>query len=174
YAMMQSQKPDEVVLLTTGQPILEDRSDVPERKGHVELHLFEKSLGGVLVSRGETLQMLPHDFLASIRDKAGIVVRGTRSTVLSVMSCEGSTCAPRPLLGQSFERELEPNTVLVFCSAERVANERLLEENFQCLDSCRPHCSQQNWCGQPKIREDGAVYDLTLRRSAGYIDQHAR
>ena len=63
----------------------------------------------------------------------------------------------------AFYRELEPSTAMIFCSAERLINERLatkasacirslgpaalrlVEENVACLDSCAPHCSPQNW-----------------------------
>lgn len=174
YAATQSNKPDEIVLLTAGQRLLEE-SQMPhlDEMGHVEVHLPAESWMQIQVrSRGKALPVELHELLASLKDKAGCVlyVKG-RSMVLSVLSCSGAACGPRWLLGQTFERELEPDTALIFSSAERLVNERLVEENVLCLETCRPHCSQQRWCGQATTREDGALSDLTLRRSAGYV-QH--
>eukprot|EP00434_Breviolum_minutum_P038638 symbB.v1.2.034284.t2/scaffold4397.1/size40204/4 len=175
YAATQSNKPDEIVLLSSGQRLLEERHGPSvhlEEMGHVEVHLPDESWKrGEVKRRGEVLPIPLHHFLGSIRDKAGCVLYAKRrSVVLSVMSCAGVACGPRMLLGQAFERELEPDTALIFSSAERLVNERLVEENVLCLETCRPHCSQQTWCGQATTREDGALSDLTLRRSAGYLD----
>eukprot|EP00435_Cladocopium_sp_Y103_P032627 s1626_g8.t1 len=176
YAATQSDKPDEIVLLTAGQRLLEESEMHPaEEMGHVEVHLPNESWKAVQVkSRGEILSVELHDLLASLKDKAGCVlyVKG-RSVVLSVVSCTGAACGPRWLLGQTFERELEPDTALIFSSAERLVNERLVEENVRCLETCRPHCSQQRWCGQATTREDGALSDLTLLRAAGYVQHEA-
>lgn len=183
YAGLQSRKPDEVVFLSSG--ILQEPQkqtllplDPEGALGAAEVELSGSPGSGsvrVVDLAGRNLSVSLPDFLVSLRDKAGAVMRlrstptgPARSLVLSVLSCGDGPCSVRPLLSHAFNRELEPRTALVFVSAERLLNERLIEENVACLSACEPKCSQQIWCGQTSTRADGALYDLSIRRSAGY------
>lgn len=99
YAATQSNKPDEIVLLTAGQRLLEE-SQMPhplEEMGHVEVHLPKESWMQVQVkSRGKALPVELHKLLGSLKDKAGCVLYAKgRSLVLSVVSCTGAACGPR-------------------------------------------------------------------------------
>ncbi|CAE7676635.1 unnamed protein product [Symbiodinium pilosum] len=176
YATLQARRPDEVVLLTAGQPVLEDVPEIDAKAlGGASVHI--EGGRGVVVSRsGRKLPVALHHFLATLAGKVGTIIHTAqgRGPGLSVLRCSGPSCGPKPLLGEVFLRELEPSTALLFCSAERLANERLVEENVACLKSCAPRCSPQTWCGQATTREDGALYDLSITRAAGYRDHMAR
>lgn len=179
YAVSQTRRPDEVVLLTVGQSNFEDSGEVDTdtQVRHGASIRIEGSRCVVVSRRGRRLPIrLPH-FLATIGSgKVGAVLRTSdgRGPTVSILRCSGDSCRPKPHLAAAFYRELEPSTAMIFCSAERLINERLVEENVACLDSCAPHCSPQNWCGQASTREDGALYDLSITRAAGYVDHVAR
>ncbi|CAE7034736.1 unnamed protein product [Symbiodinium sp. CCMP2592] len=176
YAISQTRRPDEVVLLTAGQSNFEDSGEVDTQVRHGASVRIEGSRCVVVSRHGRRLPVTLHQFLATLAGKVGSVLHTPegRGPTLSILRCSGDSCRPKPHLGAAFYRELEPSTAMIFCSAERLINERLVEENVACLDSCAPHCSPQNWCGQASTREDGALYDLSITRAAGYIDHVAR
>jgi len=183
YAGLQTRKPDEVVLLASSAGILaSDLSDVDPIvvPGDAEVELRGSFGGGdvqIKSPAGTTFDVPLHKFLAYLRDRAGCVARvhssfgPPRSFVLSVATCSDHMCAVQPSLRRAFEYELDPNTVLMFVSAERLVNERLMEDNYRCLTACAPRCGDQNWCGQsPAVAGMNALYDLTVRRAAGYVN----
>eukprot|EP00439_Symbiodinium_sp_Y106_P085531 s451_g28.t2 len=176
YAVSQTRRPDEVVLLTVGQSNFEDSGEVDTQVRRGASVRIEGSRCVVVSRHGRRLPVTLHQFLATLAGKVGAVLHTAegRGPTLSILRCSGDSCRPKPHLGAAFYRELEPSTAVIFCSAERLINERLVEENVACLDSCAPHCSPQNWCGQASTREDGALYDLSITRAAGYIDHVAR
>merc|ERR1712048_347083 len=116
---------------------------------------------------GRRFEVPLHVFLSSIRDRPGRAVRvhtdfgPARTFVLSVVSCSDGQCAVQPSLNRAFEHEEEPNTAMIFASAECLINERLVEDNLKCLSNCGRNCNSQNWCGQPPLPGSTALYDLT-------------
>jgi len=182
YASLQTRKPDEVVLLAaSGGLLAKDGPAAPAWQHRLpadtEVELSGPLGGGVArinVQTGTQADVPLHGFLGSLRDRAGCVVRSNtgmgqmRSFVLSVATCADGRCSVRPALHRSFELEREASTALIYTSAERLVNERLVAENLRCLDGCEPQCGAQHWCGQSVTRSDGAPYDLTIRRMAGY------
>lgn len=179
-AGLQTRKPDEVVLLVSESSLLNGPTAVPKRDlvdAQVEL---EGQLGSnnikVRKRNGELLDIHFAEFLTNLRDRMGTVAvmnsgyGPPRTFVLSVASCPDELCSVKPALAKSFEREFEPETVLMYVSAERLVNERLIQENIICINACGPHCTKDSWCGQTSLSSDGAIYDLTIKRVAGYRD----
>jgi len=186
YAALQVRKPDEVVLFAMNDNLLQRpvRPRPNHRLAAAEIELRGSVGTGTVAIRtpaGELLDDLPlHELLAGMRDRTSLVVRmfsefgEPRSFTLAVVSvypCPEGSCSVVPSMFKAFDRELDPNTVLFFASAERLASERVVAENLECVSACYPHCSRHSWCGQSTTRQDGAIYDLTLRRVAGYSDQ---
>jgi len=182
YAGLQTRKPDEVVLIAMNDNLLQKSV-----RGSRSLAIAELDIAGsigkgttvIRTQRGAEVEVPLSSWLAGIRDRTGVLVRlrsdygPSRSFVLSVASvepCPGGQCSVMPSLLKAFERELDPDTSLFFASAERLVNERVVAENLDCISACRPKCSSNSWCGQSATRSDGAIYDLTLRRVAGYRD----
>ncbi|CAJ1410576.1 unnamed protein product [Effrenium voratum] len=149
------------------------------KMGALELNLAGGLAGAISVRHqsGQRVEMSLRELSAALQDKAGCVLRHTfnslktRSFVVSVASCGGASCSPRSLLSVAFARELEPATVLMFSTAERLVNERLVEENEECIMPCGTSFDQEKWCGcgQHQPQEDGALYDMTIRRASGYL-----
>eukprot|EP00927_Polykrikos_kofoidii_P010493 TRINITY_DN14427_c0_g1_i1.p1 TRINITY_DN14427_c0_g1~~TRINITY_DN14427_c0_g1_i1.p1 ORF type:complete len:492 (-),score=60.03 TRINITY_DN14427_c0_g1_i1:62-1423(-) len=192
YAGMQTRKPDEVILLLSD----DDKRfllthDVTEHfPGDSEVDLVGQIGNGTfklhlprdrrtrLPSRSRTDVSLPA-FLAGLEDRAGVVTRvhsksgAPRSFILSVLSCPDGRCGVQHALVQAFESETEPATTLTFASAERLTSERLVEDNIRCLAACEPNCVSNNWCGQSPEGTSGRwrVYDMTIRRAAGYVER---
>eukprot|EP00928_Gymnodinium_smaydae_P087679 TRINITY_DN71911_c0_g1_i1.p1 TRINITY_DN71911_c0_g1~~TRINITY_DN71911_c0_g1_i1.p1 ORF type:complete len:971 (-),score=48.77 TRINITY_DN71911_c0_g1_i1:168-3080(-) len=186
YAGLQTRKPDEVLLLAPSTGILGSSAEAYHLPANTEV-ILGGSLGNGFVElrrpNGTRFLDVPlATFLNGLRDRAGCVVRvhskfgPPRTFVLSVASCYDSRCHVRPALQRSFEHELDPETALMFVSADRLVNERLVEDNLRCLSACYPRCTAQNWCGQSPAGAhafSGAIYDLTVRRSAGYVEHTA-
>lgn len=136
----------------------------------------EVELTGTLGGLGTTTVLGGRDvslsaLLASRRDRVGTVVRmragsgNDRRFVLTVASCgEADVCLVKDQLEKSFEYELDPAAVLMHLSAERLVSERIVEENMGCINQGK----STHWCGQSATRLDGALYDMTIRRAAGY------
>lgn len=182
YAALQTRKPDEVVLLAMNGNILEEQVMRRRALNDAELEVHGRLGSGTTIVRtrdGREANISLPRFLAGLRDRTGCVVRvhsefgEPRSFVLSVVNivpCPDGKCTILPTLFRAFEHELDPDTVLFFTSAERLVNERCVAENLGCVSACKPKCSRHSWCGQSTTRRDGAIYDLTLRRVAGYVD----
>jgi len=183
YVGFQTRKPDEVVLFAMNNNILKADISRPSRSlAEAEIELRGQMGTGeatVRTADGEQLAVPLDELLASIRDRTSLMVRmfsdfgPPRSFTIGVVSvdpCPGGECSVVPSLFKAFDRELNPNTALFFASAERLANERVVAENLECVSACKPHCSKNSWCGQSTTRKDGAIYDLTMRRVAGYRD----
>lgn len=188
YSGLQTRKPDEVVLFAMNDNLLAQTLPLPENSSMATTELeISASLGSAMSSirtrDGVEVTVPLATWLAGMRDRAGRVVRvrsdhgGHRSFVLTVASlkpCPDGKCSVMPTLFKAFERELDPDTALFFASAERLVNERVVAENLHCISACRPKCSVHSWCGQSATRSDGAIYDLTLRRAAGYREHTVR
>eukprot|EP00746_Dinoflagellata_sp_MGD_P133312 gnl/MRDRNA2_/MRDRNA2_67007_c0_seq1.p1 gnl/MRDRNA2_/MRDRNA2_67007_c0~~gnl/MRDRNA2_/MRDRNA2_67007_c0_seq1.p1 ORF type:complete len:1001 (+),score=121.60 gnl/MRDRNA2_/MRDRNA2_67007_c0_seq1:302-3004(+) len=172
YVAMQTRLPDEVVLFAKDGGLLDSQNSSVGN----DWELFLPKSGVVHpvaalppghAKRDVALPGGLPEYLGSLRGKVGKAVRaGSRSFLVSVIHCGG--CSTGPMFQASFERELDPDTIMTYASAERLVNQRVLEDNVACISTCMPYCGQQNWCGQPSARADGALYDLTVRRSAGY------
>eukprot|EP00929_Paragymnodinium_shiwhaense_P104302 TRINITY_DN68603_c0_g1_i1.p1 TRINITY_DN68603_c0_g1~~TRINITY_DN68603_c0_g1_i1.p1 ORF type:complete len:964 (-),score=166.27 TRINITY_DN68603_c0_g1_i1:126-3017(-) len=183
YAGLQTRKPDEVVLMLESPGIL-DEDDERGQDALIQLPDTEIDFVGALGSSlvelrtrsGVRTDVSLKSFLTSIRDRAGCVARvyskygPPREFVLSVTTCQVGACGVQNQLVRGFEHELDPSTALMFLSPERLMSERMVEDNLRCLSACYPNCGQQNWCGQPAAgaSNKGALYDLTIRRAAGY------
>lgn len=188
YAVLQSRKPDELVLLLPKSGILEDVGDnfalVDGLPTDVEVELGGPTFGSGAV-RFRTLSGSLHEgpplsvFLKSRKNRAGCVARvfskfgPPRTLVLSVVGCADDECAVQAALLRSFELEHDPGTALMFASAERLINERLVEDNLRCISLCEPNCGQHTMCGQSPSDGGNALYDLSFRRSAGYNQYEA-
>lgn len=180
-AAAQSRKPEEVVLVT-GDSNLDGTTSVDEHSldlGLLEVHL-EGDVAGAssLICRGRRhLNRRPPLSLSELlrlvtsRKVSCVVRKGTRSFVLSVVSCGEPVCSPRSILSVAFAREWEPATVLMFAALERLVNERFVEDNEDCISACGTSFDQEKWCGcgQNQPHQHGTLYDMTIRRASGYI-----
>lgn len=180
FAASQTRKPDEVVLIAMNNNILHTPVKSDRIMATSEFRASGRvgtGRGAVIAQDGSDLELQLSVWASSLRDKAGGVMRmdteygEPRSFVLSIASvgpCPESRCRAADSLLAAFDREIHPDTALFFSSAERLVNERVVDENLACLSACRPKCSKDSWCGQSETRPDGAIYDMTVRRVAGY------
>eukprot|EP00435_Cladocopium_sp_Y103_P072534 s79_g40.t1 len=167
-AAAQSRKPEEVVLVTAGESNLDDTTSVDEHSldlGLLEVHLEGEVAGASsLILRGRSRRrrsQLPLSLSELLRlvisKKVSCVIRKrTRSFVLSAVSCGEPLCSPRSILSVAFAREWEPATVLMFAAPERLVNERLIEDNEDCISACGTSFDQEKWrMGPDKELGDG-------------------
>lgn len=181
FAGIQTRKPEELLFAVAGS--LQGNppaSELLPKLADATLHLRGQVNAvndkvEVRSRQGEVLNISLADFLAWHQDKPGVVVEMSLdesekwSFLLFVVSPpSGEKWSAADAFRVSFEHELEPHTIVIYASPEKLAVQAYVEDHVKCVTTSCPACGLNSNCGQPRSREDGALFDFSLYRAAGY------